>query len=233
MPCRSAMEKLVHDARAWIRNRSIPSFLLDGPVKTEVSFRWWPSDEGYTTMWVCLGSIADNVEDDRDVVLVGEFDDGPRAEADRRFHVDRLDSTGSSSWEVDAMLNAEMRIRTKKDVWSSSPVCNLAMLLNAFLWISKDNVERNGVSSAGVLAGRVIPQRIMRDGGWDKSAGPCPSRRWYYQPWGTWTRGQTHEAWDKGTWLKPIPLFGQLVDPELVSSYTDVDVDMDGNPLKV
>lgn len=58
MPRRNVTGKLVYDARAWIRNRSTPLFLLDGPVKTEVSFRWWSFDDSECT-YIPVGRVKD------------------------------------------------------------------------------------------------------------------------------------------------------------------------------
>jgi hypothetical protein len=234
MPGRDIMEKATDSVRQWIRKHRNPGFKADGPVPFELSLRWWPSDEGYTTLWLCTCGIADEANDDKDVVLVGEFDDGPAKDADKRFHVDQLDLPGGSSWEIDAMLNAPLKVLTSDGAWTPRYITNLATIVNAFLWISTENVEKNGINASGVLAGRLVPQDIDADkANWDHVNGPCPEHRWYYRPWGTWHRGQTGENWNKTGWLKPIPLFGQFIDPEAVSDYTDVDVDMDGNVRKV
>ena len=226
---------LVNEARAWIRRKSSPAFKAFGQVPFEVSFRWWPSDEGYTTLWVCLGDITTNVDSDENVMLVGEFDDGRVAERDKRFHVDQLDVPGGNSWEIDVMLDSPLKVKDDRGEWGRT-VGSLGTLLNAFLYISKDNVIHHGINEASVLSGRLVKQPTCDDLekiDWRYENGQIPDNRWYYVPYGSWNRGQTHERWQWPGWLKPIPLFGQFIDPEAVGYYTDVDVDCDGHDIRV
>ena len=228
------MNKLEQDARAWIRRKSLPAFTAGGAAPFEVSLRWLPADDGSTTMWLCTCGLSEVAVVGKSVALVGMFDGNPAKKSDFGFHVTKMNLPGGSSWEIDAMLSAPLRTRTKDGTWLGSHIGNLAMLVNAFLFISLENVRDNGISASHALAGKLMPQDMPQDApSWDSTNGPVPERRWYYRPFGTWFRSQTGMEWEKPGWLKPIPLYGQPIDPQSILPFADVDVDAHGERLLV